>query len=409
LYSTKLTSTLNAASEQEYQSFINAGLTYRDSGATPELLKTLDELPSDVKRNPIVTALYKDVALDLYYETGTPLYLDKLDTLVHQQSSRGSIALYNLFYLEVAKGNLTRAADIIHELEGLTNNDSAMYELYAYTAMANNDYQKAINHYKASLSIRETANNLYNIANAYRYYGNNELAKSYAEQALTLSPKLHQANSLLGFIALLNGNIDHAIASFEKAVKQNPSDISNLTHLGLSNLLKPDYAEAKKMFVAALKISPDNTTILLNHADAENLQGNMSESRNLYEKIISIAESRQRDETTLRNLAQSYAHLSRFSEALSALQELEKADSQNIETFYTAALVHTLAENTRSAIFNIEKSLTNGLNSVWFRVSWFDPLCNESSFQTLMEKYGEPDRCALRMTQSADITADASE
>ena len=409
LYSTKLTSTLDAASEQEYQSFINTGLTYRDSGATPELLNTLDELPSEIKRNPIVTALYKDIALDLYYETGTSLYLEKLDTRVRQQSSMDSLGLYNLFYLEVAKGNLAQATGIIQKLEGLTNNDSAMYELHAYSAMANNDYQKAISYYEASLSIRKTANNLYNIANAYRYYGNNDLAKSYAEQALTLSPKLHQANSLLGFIALLNGNIDHAIASFEKAVKQNPSDISNLTHLGLSNLLKPDYAEARKMFIAALKISPDNTTILLNQADAENLQGNMGESKRLYEKIISIAESRQKDETTLRNLAQSYAHLSRFSEALNALQQLEKADSQNIETFYTAALVHTLAENTRSAIFNIEKSLTNGLNSVWFRVSWFDPLCNESSFQALMEKHGEPDRCALQVTQLVDITADAWE
>ena len=404
LYSTKLISPLHAASEQEYQAFINIGLTYRDSGATPTLLNTLDKLSPEIKRNPIVTALYKDISLDLYYETGTPLYLNKLNALVHQQHSRDSIALYNLFYLEVTKGNLEQAAAIVRELESLTNNSSAMYELHAYVAMANNDYQKAIDHYKASLSIRKTANNLYNIANAYRYYGNNAFAQRYAEQALTLSPKLYQANSLLGFIALLDGKIDHAITSFEKAVAQNPSDISNLTHLGLCNLLKPDYAEAKKMFVAALALSPDNTTILLNQADAENLQGNIPASKDLYEKIISITEVRPKDETALRNLAQSYAHLRRFSEALGALEELEKVDAQNIETFYTAALVHTLAENTRSALFNVEKSLTSGLSSVWFRVSWFDPLCEESFFQVLMEKHGEPDRCALRVTQSADIT-----
>ncbi len=93
-------------------------------------------------------------------------------------------------------------------------------------------------------------------------------------------------------------------------------------------------------------------------------------------------------------MAQSYAHLGMFSDALNMLQKLEVLDPQNIETFYTAALVHTLAKNNSSAIFNIDKTIKNGMNKIWFSFSWFDSLCVDDRFARLMISYGEPNRCA---------------
>lgn len=381
------------ATETDYKNLVDISINYRDAGATPALLGAIDALPISIKKNPSVSTLYKDISLDLYYETNDEEFLKKLASYIKQNTIKNVTTLYNSFYLEVAKANFEKASAIIKDLESISSNSSSLNELRAYAAMAQNDYEKAISLYKESLKAKTTANNLYNIANAYRYNGNNDLAKKYINQALELSPKLHQANSLLGFIALFEGDLQQATISFATMVEQNSRDISNLTHLGLSQLLTKNYAEAKKNFSAALKLSPENTTLLLNLADIDNLEGKKEESQLIYENVISLTKIPIKNNADLRNLAQSYAHLNKFSAALASLEQLEKADPQNIETTYTAALVHTLASNKKSAIFNIEKSLKNNLSTVWFRFSWFDSLCNEIQFTDILKAHGEPYRC----------------
>src|SRR5690606_38015122 len=96
----------------------------------------------------------------------------------------------------------------------------------------------------------------------------------------------------------------------------------------------------------------------------------------------------------LRNLAQAYAHINQFGDALTILKKLEKADPENIETFYTAALVHALARNNTSAILNATNALANGLHSIWFTFPWFDALCEEADFIALLNKKGETHRCS---------------
>jgi serine/threonine-protein kinase len=76
------------------------------------------------------------------------------------------------------------------------------------------------------------------------------------------------------------------------------------------------------------------------------------------------------------------------------LKQLEKIDSQNIKTTYTAALVHNLAKNNASALLNIEVTLKNGMNKIWFSFPWYDHLCAELEFSLIMEKYGEHNRCS---------------
>ena len=50
-------------------------------------------------------------------------------------------------------------------------------------------------------------------------------------------------------------------------------------------------------------------------------------------------------------------HLGLIPESLNALERAEGSDPQNIQTLYTAALVHTLSGNHASALFNIEKNV----------------------------------------------------
>ncbi|OZY87122.1 serine/threonine protein kinase [Cellvibrio mixtus] len=397
LYSTKIISQPSIP-EHAYKAFLESTQQYRNSGASLELLKKIDGLPSAIKETPTTSTLYKDISLDLFYDTNNEEYLDRLETYNKQHSTRtNTTALHNQFYLDIARGDFNSAKNTIKKIEEKDGNKLALNDLHAYMEMVKNNYEMAIYFYKNSLKVKKTANSLYNIANAYRYQGNSDQALKYATEALSLSPKLYQANSLLGVIALMNGEIEKAITSFESAVAQNPQDISNINNLGLCNLLKKNYSAATKNFTDALSLSPNNTTFLLNLADSENLKGNNEKSKQIYASIISTSEGAQKNRDHLRNLAQAYAHTNNFSKSFSTLQELERLDSQNIETTYTAALVHALAKNTKSSIFNVENSLKNGMNGVWFRFPWFDSLCTDTQFKKLLAQYGEPNRCPHKL------------
>ncbi len=394
LYSQYFSSTLKNIDEKEYYALIKANLEYREKGTSLKLLTDLDALSSPIRETPTFQTLYKDAAIDLYHETQIVDYLDRLEKLLSFVQNKKSLShMYNLYYLEIAKGNLQAAATIVDDIKKSTTSTSTINELLGYGAMAQNDYESAINYYSASLKARPTASNFFNLANAYWYSGNTTQAKKYISESIALSPNYYKAHSVNGNVALTEGNTLEASRSFEKALAQKPDDILSLGNLGLCHLLMKNYSAALALFDKAEKLAPQLNTILLNKADAENLSGDVESAKTKYKKIIDSIDPKNKNGEALRNLAQAYAHTGNITKALIALQQLEKEDPQNIDTLYTAALVHTIAKNNASALLNIETTLNNGLNSIWFNFAWFDVLCQEEKFINLMNDHGRSNRC----------------
>jgi len=396
LYSFTPFNDFSKITDDEYKKFLIVSQQYRNAGANASLLDEIDRLSKDIKKLPALQTLYKDITLDLFYHTNNRELLDRLEALIINNPSYSQLnGLYNKFYMEIAKGNLQDASASIEAITKTDGGDASKHELLAYWMMANNDYEGAITHYKKALESKKTANTLHNIAAAYRYIGKNKLTEKYLKDALELSPYLHQAHSLYGITALQEGNIQQALLSFKVVVSQNPKDIGNLNNYGLTLMLDKNYEEAIKIFQQAAALNPDNTTILLNIADAYNLQGNSAEAEKIYKSIISSTNQKVDNSTNYRNLAQAYAHLHLFSEALTFLGKLEKLDPQNVETSYTSALVHVLANNKVAAIYNIEKSIESGMHIIWFNFSWFDQLCSDIKFINLISAHGAPSRCPM--------------
>lgn len=395
MYSATVLNDFQKVDDQEYSLFLKANHIYRSQGASQALLNTLDTFQPEIKRLPAVQTLYKDVVIDLYFETKNVLLLKKLSDILISSSNKNEklTYLYNLYYLQIAQNDFTNAMKTIETLKQMNASNSSVNELLAYGMMAKNDYGSALAYYKKSLSSKITANSFFNIANTYWYSGNTLQAKESLRQALVLSPTYYKANSLFGLIALMEGDIEKAKIAFEKVILGKPDDITNLSNLGLCYLLKGEYSQARELFSRAFKLAPHFNTLLLNQADAENLAGNTIESNKTYHSLINAVQTGGITSENLRNRSQAYAHLGNYSAALTDLQQLEKIDPQNIETTYTAALVHTLANNKASAILNIENTLKNGMNKIWFSFAWFDFLCSESHFVNLMRSQGEPDRC----------------
>jgi serine/threonine-protein kinase len=400
LYSEKVGGAFYKIDEKEYAIFLEVNRNYRHKGASKELLDQLDKLQIITKRLPPVQALYSEMALDLHYETKNSALLAKISALLESDSeNRTKIThLQNLFYLQAEEEKFSDAEKTIELIQTNNQSHALISELNAYLMMKKNSYAKAIEFYKSALLYKSTASNNYYLALAHSHAGQMNEAEQRLNVALNLSPDHYKSHSLKGAIALNAGNLKQAFASLQKAVDLQPDNTDNINNIGLCYLLMKDYTNAINMFSKAITLLPNNTAHILNKADAHDLAGDDDEARKNYLKIIDILKAEKTNSDNLIHLSQAHAHVGNYSDALKYLQQLEKADPQSYKTNYTAAITHTLAKNDASAILNVENSLSNGLNIIWFGFPWFDRLCEKEEFVALMRNHGEPERCTLHVT-----------
>lgn len=394
LYASAFAPSTPSISEADYVTILNAHKKYKTHGASPELLSLLNSLGNTTKNNATAQNLFRDVALDLYYETADNHYLSQLEYYLDNATHKDSIVhLYNSFQLKVSQRQFAEANHFKQKLTAKLPSQSLAHELNAYINMAENNYAEAVASYKSALLAKPTFENLYYLANAYWNLGDTERATQYLNRSISLAPNYYWAHSLMGIIALYNGEIDAAISAFETIKTLRPDDSANLNNLGLCHLLKRQPEEAYTLFARASELAPLNATYLLNRADAEQLAQHESAAAT-YRQVIELVGEQANDSLSLRSKAQAYAHVKEFDGALSVLRRLEQLDPQNTEVLYTAAIIHTLAENPTAALFNIEQTLKNGMHPRWFNFSWFDHLCGDTRFVGLMQKYGDAHRCA---------------
>lgn len=387
ILSQKTSNSLNNINKDDYASFLIVNHEYRTKGESVELLQKLDNLHDNTKKLAATETLYCDISLDLYHETKDTSFLDKAVDFIQQNNADITQLshLLNLFKIEIAQNNTSEAQQLLESIKQLNNSDSAMNQLSAYLMMAKKDYDSAIKLYDKTLSVKATANTYYHNAIAHWYAGKSTTAKEQLKKSLELSPHFYNALSFLGTIYLLDGDLPSAIKTFAQIQSITPDDTFNLSNFGLALLFDHQYARALSMFDRAATIAPKNLAFKLNQADALGLLGEVKKSQSLYEHI---ANSESGDENSfLKEKAQAYAHLGQFSNALNALKELEKTDSQNIENMYVGALIHTLAQNKASAILYVDNALKNGMSSVWFNLPWFHSLCDDANFKGLMASH----------------------
>jgi serine/threonine-protein kinase len=395
IYSAKSANAFDNINEEDYKKSLLLFRNYADKGATENLLNEIDKLPKKAKTLATIRRMYSEISLDLYYETRNPSALTRLEEFRESISPppKDSSDLIDAYYLQIAKKDFASAQHTANKLLTLNGSHAIYNQLLAYAMLEKNNYAAAIQYYTKSLIIKKSADTLVGISNAYRYLGDTETSKKFLLQAINLSPNNHKIHSLYGLTALVEGDIEQALKSFELVIEKNPNDISNLNSFGLTNMLNKNYAQALTVFQQAYALDEHNTTLLLNIADSHTLLKDKQQSQKSYLAVIDAINPSTDNNEDLRNLAQAHAHLNQFGDALTTLKKLEKADPENIETFYTAALVHALAKNNTSSILNTESALEKGMHAVWFSFPWFNSLCKEVDFVALLNRRGEASRC----------------
>ena len=116
-----------------------------------------------------------------------------------------------------------------------------------------------------------------NLGNALLQKGNVDEAIAHYQKALQIKPDYAEAHNNLGNALLQKGNVDEAITHYQKALQINPDYAEAHNNLGIALLQKGNVDEAIAHFQKALQIKPDN-------AEAHNNLGNALFKRAVWTK-----------------------------------------------------------------------------------------------------------------------------
>ena len=382
-------------SEQNYIDYIALYSAIRIEGKQSEqLLQALELLLQKEPEFYAAYALYREVALNLFVQSQNHPYLTRLNRLLHsapvtyQLSPLQSI---DLFWLAVTRGDMDKAKNELQRAVARGVDKSTQIELEAYYYLSNNDFEKAIEYYLKALKFRPSAVLKYNLALAYWNQGNLAKTKETLRNLLQITPNDYFVNQLLATTYLMTGEVALAITSYEKLLLQEPLS-SDLSHLSLAYALNRRYEESKKMAQLAVDKSPDNTSWLINLADAKWLSGERVGAEQLYQQVI-MKNANKEDFKSKLEVAQAQAHLGDKTQAIKALVNAQKQASDNAEVAFTSALVYTLIGEYTSAVINTEEALTKGVGAIWFNLPWFDSLCADDGFRKAMKSANNRKRC----------------
>jgi Flp pilus assembly protein TadD len=163
-----------------------------------------------------------------------------------------------------AIGRLFKRGKDEGKLQPLTEKDVAKFESVGTTRVAD---AKSVETSKTATG--GTARDHLALGRALINSGQINEAITELSQALSLDPKLIEANSLLGLAYDRKGMHDRAKDFYERAVKADKEDAQTLNNLGFSLYLNGNYRAAVDKLKKAAKLAPADQRILNNLALAQ--------------------------------------------------------------------------------------------------------------------------------------------
>ncbi len=226
---------------------------------------------------------------------------------------------------------------------------------------------------------------LFDLAEMEYRQGALEAARQHLGQLLELVPGNYYGLSKLAEIELLGGDLQRAVTAYQALVERFPEP-TELTNLGVAQLLLRDYDGAVETLRRAVDGAPDNPLILFNLADAVELLGQKEEAAALYRRVLADlpADPGSTDAQGWTTRGQVLAHLGDPQGAVAAAQRALQLAPDNPQVAYEAALIYTLTGERNSALVQIEAAITGGVGARWFEFPWFDPLRDTAGFRRIV-------------------------
>lgn len=149
------------------------------------------------------------------------------------------------------------------------------YDAYASLGnvyFENQEYDKAIESYKTSLSLKEDYNSLVSIGNTYALKKDFRSAMEFYQKAVRMKPNLPLAHFNIGLLYSQTGSLKQAMNAYNNAIKADAKFADAYRNLGIIYYMNNEYAEALKYFSSYLELSNDEAAKKSVQQDVDNLK-----------------------------------------------------------------------------------------------------------------------------------------
>ena len=381
--------------EEDYRDYIE--LYSQIKGHGNYSAESLIQLEAILTRSPYLYAaygLYRDTAIDLYFDSQDKKYFERLDILLKNSPPEYRYSVFEAidrFWMVSYMNDMVAAKLHFNEANKRGADDLTLLELKAFMSFTIGQYQEAAKSYNSAFMLRPSSNLLYNIAFSYWRMGSQKEAENFLSEMLEIVPHNYRAQQLQANIWLLQGKLDLAITAFKEIVISR-SNGRDLTNLSLAYGLNKQYKESLYFAQQALEKNPKHPIKLLNLADIEVIVGNHESAISHYQQVVDILIGKN-EVKYLTNLAQAYGQLNQANLAIAALSKAQTLAPESGEVSYSSAIVYSLLKEEASAIHHVKSALQNNVGVVWFNLPWFNELCDNKGFVLLMAEYNNPQRC----------------
>jgi tetratricopeptide (TPR) repeat protein/TolB-like protein len=196
--------------------------------------------------------------------------------------------LWFLANVDLTAEQLRDAEAAVAELAEQVPGDNRVQMLRARLAEHRGWTDEALERMRAAARRRPGQYNLLGLANLESRLGRMDEARRTLATLLARFPNDRNARSFLAQLELSSGSAETAARLYAELVRAEPT-FTELTNLGVAQLLLGRYDPAAASFRQALGLLPQSPAAVLNLADAEWLRGRKAEAAALYGKVIDLA------------------------------------------------------------------------------------------------------------------------
>ncbi len=380
-----------AAEPEIYERYVELRQAYDRPPAGTTLEEILQRMEAFRQAHPRFFPIYPTearVCLYLYATTMEGRYLERARQLLDaaERLAPGDIRVAEARVLvELRSRDFEAAAGAVRALEELAPGSPEAMASRALLVATRDGAARALPLYERLVEIYPSAAYLWQLAEAQMHGGRVAEARKSLERALDLAPGWVAARSKLAQLELLSGDPARAEVLYEELARDSP-DNGHFANLGTARLLQGKIREALDAYRRAHELAPGEPIAVLSMADCLELLGEEEEAEAQYRRALELADSVEdvAPSTAWSIRAQSLAHLGRAREAMAALQEEMRLAPDDPETYFCAALVHTIIGDRASAVVSAQKAVELGLSPRWLELPYFGPLRDDPDFAALL-------------------------
>jgi eukaryotic-like serine/threonine-protein kinase len=297
----------------------------------------------------------------------------------------------------IGTGKYSEAIAELKRALALAPNADDSYRRLGKAYLASGNGAQAVEAFQRAIQLNPYYwGNQNDLGNAFFQLADYSKALQAFQQVTVLEPDIDAGYENVGNVYLAEGKYQDCIPYFQRALQIEPF-WSTYSNLGTAYFFLKQYANSAEMFEKASGLNPNDTTMMVNLADAYRWSGLQDKARAAYQRSISLGykelETNPQDAAVMAQMALSYAKIGNVQQAESFIRRVRAIDKNNVSYIYDEAEIDAWSGQTTQALVSLREAFEKHYPAEYAAGDpELESLRNNPEFAHLIKQYSAKDR-----------------